>query len=522
MSQDALYWSPRGGNNAMDGWGSCHKFTSEQMDAETGKIEKDTIIVDLGQHERPAMFGGGQYDNIVPDLADCLEIPNGEHVEESDKAKAIFLTHGHSDHISGVFAYAMAGVKLPPVYGSEFTLNMVKKGLVERGIPADKQPELREIKAGQTVEIGNIKVRSMQASHSIPGALSFKISNASTAIFHTGDTKGDESSYLQGGVNFADYAEIAKEGKIDLMTFDGTTAARKGHATYESEIFDCYDKLFAENSKHQMIVPLAAAHCERLATVIAAAEKNGKNVILNGGPSMDTNLLGLQMSGIDLAKKFPNIAVVGVKNPLADKLDPKDTITITTGIYMEKDSPFVQYLQGKNNGFKFEKDAVVIAPLTTDKNEKMAFLLATSERAQGRTVITAATRPKMYGSGHAQADDFRRIAGILKPRMVAPIHTRTPGANDFNKLAAEEGYETFPRQIKNGEIVKVTDKGCDLVPQDRQQWFGVKVCGNEADFMLVKDTNFKTAELKRRRDAYRAQQETQKRACLAKFAGRSK
>ena len=189
---------------------------------------------------------------------------------------------------------------------------------------------------------------------------------------------------------------------------------------------------------------------------------------------------------------------------------------------MEKDSPFVQYLQGKNNGFKFEKDAVVIAPLTTDKNEKMAFLLATSERAQGRTVITAATRPKMYGSGHAQADDFRRIAGILKPRMVAPIHTRTPGANDFNELAAEEGYETFPRQIKNGEIVKVTDKGCDLVPQDRQQWFGVKVCGNEADFMLVKDTNFKTAELKRRRDAYRAQQETQKRACLAKFAGRSK
>ena len=159
MSQDALYWSPRGGNNAMDGWGSCHKFTSEQMDAETGKIEKDTIIVDLGQHERPAMFGGGQYDNIVPDLADCLEIPNGEPVEESDKAKAIFLTHGHSDHISGVFAYAMAGVKLPPVYGSEFTLNMVKKGFVERGIPADKQPELREIKAGQTVEIGNIKDR---------------------------------------------------------------------------------------------------------------------------------------------------------------------------------------------------------------------------------------------------------------------------------------------------------------------------------------------------------------------------
>ena len=522
MSQDALYWSPRGGNNVQDGWGSCHKFTSEQTNVETGKIEKDTIIVDLGQHERPSMFGGGQYDRVVPDLADCLDVPNCPSVDESDKAKAIFLTHGHSDHISGVFAYAMAGVKLPPVYGSEFTLNMVKKGFVERGIPADKQPELHEIKAGQTVEIGNIKVRSMQASHSIPGALSFKISNDSTAIFHTGDTKGDESSYLQGGVNFADYAEIAKEGKIDLMTFDGTTAARKGHATYESEIFDCYDKLFAENHKHQMIVPLAAAHCERLATVIAAAAKNGKNVILNGGPSMDTNLLGLQMSGIDLAKKFPNIAVVGVKNPKADTLNPKDTITVTTGIYMEKDSPFVQYLQGKNNGFKFAKDAVIIAPLTTDKNEKMAFLMATSERAQGHTIITAATRPKMYGSGHAQADDFRRIAGILKPRTVAPIHTRTPGADDFNKLAAEEGYGTFPRQIKNGEIVKVTNKECELIVQDRQQWFGVKIKGNTADFTPIKDTSFKTAELKRQRDAYRAQLETQKRVCLAKLAGRSK
>lgn len=189
---------------------------------------------------------------------------------------------------------------------------------------------------------------------------------------------------------------------------------------------------------------------------------------------------------------------------------------------MEKDSPFVQYLQGKNNGFKMDRDAVIIAPLTTDKNEKMAFLLATSKRAQGRTVITAATRPKMYGSGHAQADDFRRIAGILKPRMVAPIHTRTPGANDFNKLADREGYGTFPRQVKNGEIVKVTDKGCELVPQDRQQWFGVKIQGNTAELTSIKDTSFKTAELKQRRDAYRARQETQKRACLAKFAGRSK
>lgn len=522
MSQDALYWSPRGGNNVQDGWGSCHKFSSEQTNPETGKVEKDTVIVDLGRHEHPVAFGGGQYDRVVPDLADCLEIPNGEPVDESDKAKAIFLTHGHSDHISGVFAYAMAGVKLPPVYGSEFTLNMVKKGFVERGIPADKQPELRKIEAGQTVEIGNLKIRSMRASHSIPGALSFKISNASTSIFHTGDTKGDESSYLQGGVNFADYASIAAEGKIDLMTFDGTTAARDGHATYESEVFDCYDKLISENRGRQLIVPLAAAHCERLATVVAAAEKNGRNVVLNGGESMDTNLLGLQMSGIDLAKKFPNIAVVGAKNPKADALNAKDTVTITTGIYMEKDSPFVQYLQGKNNGFKLDRDAVIIAPLTTDKNEKMAFLLATSERAKGHEVITAASYPKMYGSGHAQADDFRRIAGILKPRMVAPIHTRTPGADDFNKLAAKEGYGTFPRQIKNGEAVKVTNKGCELIPNDRQQWFGVKINGSTAEFTVIKDNSFKTAELKRQRDAYRAQKQTQKRACLAKLAERSK
>ena len=307
---DALYWSPRGGNNAKDCWGSCHVFTSKQQDKETHQIDEDTILVDFGRHEKEKDFYNGAYERIVPVLDDVIEIPGFKKPE--NPAKAIFLTHGHTDHLGGIIPYIEMGAKLPPIYCSETTKNLMIKELVNQGISEDKWPEMNQIKAGDTIEIGKMKVRTMQASHSIPGAFSFAISNDSTKIFHSGDTKGDPTSFLEGGVNFDDYKKIKEEGPIDFMTFDSTNATNPGHATYESEVNETYKKLISEHKDQQIVLPMAAAHAERLASILDAAQANGRDVILNGGPTQDGTILGLKMAGMDIKKLFPNIKIVGV------------------------------------------------------------------------------------------------------------------------------------------------------------------------------------------------------------------
>lgn len=470
--QKGLFWTPRGGNNAQDIWASCHTFSSVTENRRTGELEKTTLIVDMGQHETPWIFQSGAYDKVVPALDDCLNIPGEKQAD--NEAQAVFLTHCHSDHIAGIYEYLRMGAKLPAVYGSEYTLNTLRKGLIDNGIKKESWPEMKSLSAGDVVRVGNMTVEAFPASHSIPGCFSFKISNEEGSIFHSGDTKADETSFLGRGVDLSSYGKIAQNGGVDLMTFDATATHLKGHAAYESEIFDAYKKLFKEYAGRQVIAALPAAHMERLASVVCAAQAAGRDVIINGGASLDSNIMALKLSGYDLQEKCPDIKIVSALGKEAKNVDVKNSITITTGIYMEKNSPFIRSLQGENDQFFMANDAVVIAPTSGDKNEKLHLLLK-SKKFSGIKVVTSRQNPKIYGSGHAQADDFKKLARHICPKTVAPMHCSAEKAGQFNRLAAASGFKTLPVYPHNGSTVAVDrDNGCCIVDIKMPQWFGVK------------------------------------------------
>ena len=189
------------------------------------------------------------------------------------------------------------------------------------------------------------------------------------------------------------------------MTFDATATEQCGHATYEKDIFASYKRLFAENKDRQIISVLPAAHMERLASVVNAAAAVGKDVLFDGGPSMETNVMAMHMAGYELQQMCPNIRVVGAKD--SQSLDMKKSVVITTGIYGEEQSPFVQKLIGRNNGFILEKDAVIITPTANRQFEQMDGLLK-AFASKEMTIFSALDR-NIYGSGHAQADDFKKI-----------------------------------------------------------------------------------------------------------------
>ncbi len=472
---EGLYWTPFGGNNADDIWASCHCFASVAKDEKSGKISKDVILVDLGQHETPQDFTKGECDSVVPALDDVLKIPGKPAPERENVAKAIFLTHSHSDHINGIFEYVRMGVKLPPIYASEFTINMVKKGFVEKDIDWNLLPEFRPIKEGDTVSVGGMKIEAFQSPHSIPGSFGYKISNPHASVFHSGDVKADPSSFLSGAMNPEHLTKVGACGGVDMMTFDATATDRKGFARRESDIFETYAELFEKHADKQIIAPISAGHMERLATVIAAAQRVGKHVIINGGSSMQSHIMGLAASGIRLEELFPDIKVLSYKNPETQRLDLKNTVTVTTGIYGDPKAPFVKALRGKATLFPMERDAVVIAPLVGDRYERLQKIVSKSPKAAGMTFITAKERPDLYGSGHAQEEDFKLLASMIKPKAVMPVHCSEKMAKTLNALARSEGYQTFPRHVHNGETLFVSAlEGISLVDSKEPEWYGLR------------------------------------------------
>ncbi len=471
--KSGLFWTPRGGNNAADIWASCHTFSSVCENAETGETERATVIVDMGQHEVPRDFAAGRFDKVVPALDDCLNVPGQD--APVTPAAAIFLTHCHSDHVAGVYEYLHMGAKLPAVYGSQHTLNVLKKGLIDNGFAPSQWPEMKMLHAGDAVKIGNMTVEAFPASHSVPGCFSFKISDPNGSIFHSGDTKADETSFLGRGVDLNACKKIGKNGGVDLMTFDATATHLKGHATYESEVFDTYKLLFQKHKDKQIVAVLPAAHMERLASVVSAAAAAGKNVIIDGGAFMAGNVMALPLSGYDLRGKHPDIQIADANGGL----NPETSVTITTGIYMEPASPFIRRLTGQKSDFPLKKDAVVITPTSGDKNEKLQFFLK-KEQFSGLTVVTGDQYPRLYGSGHAQADDFVKIANNIAPRTVAPIHCSREKADVLNALATRYGFQTLPDYPHNGSTVAVDRQGCRIVSEKSPNWFGL-THGRNAD-----------------------------------------
>lgn len=479
-NEEGLYWTPFGGNNADDIWASCHCFASVAKDEANGKTSKDVVLIDIGQHETPLDFTKGAFDAVVPALDDVLKIPGKSSPKRENTAKAVFLTHSHSDHINGIYEYVRMGVKLPPIYASEFTINMVKKGFVEKDIDWNLIPEFRPIKPGDVVTVGAMKVEAFQSPHSIPGCFGYKVSNQRASVFHSGDVKADPSSFLNNAINLEHLSEAGQSGGVDMMTFDATATDRKGFARQEREIFTTYAELFEKYSDKQIIAPISAGHMERLATVIAAARQVGKDVIINGGSSMQSHIMGLSASGIRLEELFPEIKVLSYKNPETQKLDLKNTVTVTTGIYGDPKAPFIKALRGKATRFPMQKDAVVIAPLVGDRYERLQKIVAESPEAAGMTFVTAKERPDLYGSGHAQEEDFKLIASKVMPKTVMPVHCSEKMAQTLNALARAEGYQTFSRHIRNGETLHVSAaKGVSLIDSKEPEWYGLNHKRNE-------------------------------------------
>src|ERR1700730_17161508 len=118
------------------------------------------IAVDCGMMFPDASTLG--VDVIVPDMTYLFEQPL--------KLRAVFLTHGHEDHI-GAVPFLVERLKVP-VYGMPLTLVFAEDKLEEFGIEGI---DLREIKPREVVEIGSFRVEAIRVTHSIGDSPRFAI-----------------------------------------------------------------------------------------------------------------------------------------------------------------------------------------------------------------------------------------------------------------------------------------------------------------------------------------------------------
>ena len=196
----------------------------------------DIIVIDAGMMFPESELLG--IDLVIPDISYLKQ--NRQHV------RAIVLTHGHEDHI-GALPYILRDLAVP-VYGTRFTLALVKKRLAEAGLL--ESTTLREVIPGRRVEIGSYEIEFIPVTHSTVDCVALAVRTPLGVIIHTGDFKIDHTPVEGAGFDIHTFARYGNDGVLALFS-DSTNVERPGYTPSERVVVPRIEELARErNSSH--------------------------------------------------------------------------------------------------------------------------------------------------------------------------------------------------------------------------------------------------------------------------------
>ncbi|PWW62513.1 ribonuclease J [Actinokineospora spheciospongiae] len=393
------------------------------------------LIVDCG-----VLFPEDQQPGVDLILPDFSAIEN--RMADVD---ALVLTHGHEDHIGAVPFLLRLRPDLP-VVGSRFTLALVAAKCKEHRL----NPNLREVKEGDTTSYGEFDCEFFAVNHSIPDAIAVAIRTPAGVVLHTGDIKLDQLPLDGRLTDLAGFSRLGDEG-VDLFLVDSTNAEVPGFVISEREIGPVLDSVI-RRADQRVIVACFASHVHRVQQVLDVAVKHGRRVALVGrsmvrnmGIAADLGLLNVPaglLVNIDEAMTMPDDQV----------------LFVSTGSQGEPLSALSRMARGEHRQISIRPgDTIVLASSLIPGNENAVFGVINGLVRLGADVVHQGNA-KVHVSGHAPAGELLFLYNAVRPSNVMPVHGEWRHLRANAALAVQTGVPADHVVIaEDGVVVDMVD-----------------------------------------------------------------
>ena len=396
---------------------------------------EDILVVDSGlKFPDEEMFG---IDFVIPDVSYL--------VENRERIKAIVLTHGHEDH-TGSLPFVLPKVDVP-LYGTPLTLGMAMGKLSE--FAPSYEPELREVHAGETVELGAFRVTLVAVCHSIPDGVGLIIETPEGIIVHTGDFKLDPTPVDGRLTDYNAFAEAGKKG-VRLLLSDSTNAERPGHTPSENIIGKSLDQILRLHKSRRIVVAAFASNIHRTQQILDAAARFNRKVALLGR-SMVAN--------VELARRLGYIQAsedLIVPAGEAERIPANRLVVLTTGSQGEPFSGLVLMSKGEHRHILLgPKDLVAILATPIPGNEKLVSRTIDRLFSLGCEVIYDREQ-QIHASGHASQEELKMMLGMVRPQHFVPVHGERRHQHRHARLAVEMGLpDSNVHILQNGDVLHI-------------------------------------------------------------------
>ena len=398
----------------------------------------DIIVIDAGiifpTEEMPGI------DLVFPDISYL--------VNNRQKIRGVFLTHGHEDHIGGVPYLMKELLPSTPVYGTKLTLALVDNKLREHRMNNVVE---RTVKPKDSVKAGAFTVHFVNVNHSIAGSLALAVDTPYGVIFHSGDFKIDLTPVAGSPIDLAEIAEYGKKGVL-LYLGESTNIERPGYTMSEKVVGTTLEHIFAENADRRLIIATFASNVHRLQQIVDIAVKCRRKVALSGRSMFNVVEAAAKIGEITI----PEGVLVDVEK--TKNFFDREIVIISTGSQGEPMSALTRMAAGEFNKVTIgSNDTVVISASPIPGNERMIYRVINNLYQKGANVVYESLE-KIHVSGHACQEEHKIMHTLLKPKFFIPVHGEYRHLKRHALLAQELGMS--PSQIfipEIGACAEVTD-----------------------------------------------------------------
>jgi ribonuclease J len=409
------------------------------------EYDDNIVVIDAGlMFPEEEMLG---VDLVLPDVTYL--------VERKDKVLAFLLTHGHEDHV-GSLPYILPKVSAP-IYGSRLTLGFIKNRLKEHKLV--EQVDLREIKAGDVIELGPFKVEFIHVAHSIPDTTALAIETPVGMVIHTGDFKMDQTPVDGQPTDMARLSHFGNRGVMLLMS-DSTNAERDGFTPSERTIGEAFQELFGQVSG-RIIISTFASNIYRIQQALNTAARYKRKVAVIGR-SMVNNLTIAQELGYI---QMPGDIMIKIQD--INKEPDEKLVILSSGSQGEPLSALTRIAAQEHPQVKLKAgDTVILSATPIPGNEELVSRTINNCYKHGARVFYSA-RNRVHASGHASREELKLMLNLVRPKFFMPVH------GEFRHLAL---HGEIAQEVGIGkDRVIVTDDGNTVELGDGIPHFGNKV-----------------------------------------------
>jgi len=401
------------------------------------------IVVDAG-----VMFPDEELlgvDIIVPDITYLLE--------RKSEVRAIFLTHGHEDHI-GALPFILPYLNVP-VYGSKFTMALVKNKLEQHGFI--EEARLHTITPKQSIDVDCFSIEFFHVTHSIVDAFALAIKTPAGTVIHTGDFKIDPTPIDGKLFDLHTLAAYGDEGVLALFS-DSTNAEHSGYTASERSVNDRFESIF-RTSRGRIILSCFTSSIPRLQLVIDQAKQYGRFVSFLGRRMSENTDTAEQLGFL----KIPPGLVIRSKEI---RNYPRERVCVVAGgCQGEPMSALSRLALDDHKDLKIEEgDTVVLSARHIPGNERaIGRMMDHFYRRHAEIYYADGSQPPVHVSGHASEEELKIVTTLVKPRYFIPIHGTYRHLHRHARLVEKTGVVRDRIIVaETGDIIRFGPAGAEI------------------------------------------------------------